>query len=58
MAHMGMSMHSLIESLNQIKSNRMYIGVLTLPGALDTEGFLEMKKLTLQQDRLQLQKAN
>jgi hypothetical protein len=25
MAHMGMSMHSLIESSNQIKSNRMYI---------------------------------
>jgi hypothetical protein len=25
MAHMGMSMHSLIDSSNQIKSNRMYI---------------------------------
>jgi hypothetical protein len=33
-------------------------GLLALPGALDTKGFLEMKKLTLQQDRLQLQKAN
>jgi hypothetical protein len=33
MAHMGMSMHSLIESSNQIKSNVYREGVPTVPVA-------------------------
>jgi hypothetical protein len=41
-----------------LPKNTGQLAPLGLPGALDTEGFMGMKRPTLQQDKLQLHKAN